>query len=176
MEELDLEDGTLDVSDSSESSEDSDEGQNSDKNANSGKSNFKKLSTALKQERKEKEELKARLSSVESYLLEHSDQSYKPTNNEETNLRLFIVESPEAKEYKDEIKQALLDYPWISLEKAFLLAKATKPQPSKSKTDFDLRSSSKPKDFKSMNDEEAVEKLSASEYLKYVRETWTLKI
>lgn len=112
MEDKDLELEDQEVDETSESSDDSDENLNSDTEVkSSNKSNFKKMAQALKIERKEKEELKKRLASVEDYLLTHSDMEYKPKDESETNLRLFIVETPEAKEYKEEIKQALLDYP-----------------------------------------------------------------
>lgn len=177
---LDWEDEVLDDNELSDGSSD-DEGSDDAKDASkkSGKSNFNKLSKALKEERRQNAELIKRLQSVEDYITKHTsniDPKTNIDNSNETNLRLFLVEVPDAKEYKEEIKQAIIDYPWISLEKAFLVAKAIKPQPSKSKTDFDLSARQKPKDMKQMTDDEAVERLSPTEYLKYSREVLWIKI
>lgn len=176
MDNEELEDLTA-SNESSDDSSEQDEGQEEGTPSNSnGKSNWKKMASALKTERKEKEALAERLAAVENYLLQNSPSTQEEWGNSETDFRLFVVETPEAKEYKEEIKQALIDYPWISLEKAFLYAKATKPQPSKSVNSFDFNWKQKPKDFKSLTDEEAVEKLSPSEYLKYSREVLGMKL
>ena len=87
----------------------------------------------------------------------------------ELESKFFFIENPEAKELKEQIKGAVAKFPNMSFEEAFAYVKATKPKESVSKTDFSFKSKSKPADIMNMSDDEASEKLSPSEYLKYTR-------
>lgn len=86
-----------------------------------------------------------------------------------SELRLFVLENPEAKEFKDAIAETKAKFPSMSLEEALAFAKATAPKESTSRTDFDVRGKTKPKDVSSLTEEEAIEQLSPSDYLKYLR-------
>lgn len=122
-------------------------------------SNFKKLNKALKW-------AMATIKELESKIEEKSDEPKIDT----TELRLFLVETPEAKEYKEGILEALNEFPNITLEKAFAYAKANAPK-SQDKEDFSLKTktSSTKKDIMDLTEEEALEKLDNKDYLKYMR-------
>lgn len=57
----------------------------------------------------------------------------------------------------------------MSFEEAYKYVQATRPKESTTKTDFNLRTKSRPADVLQMTDDEAAEKLTPSEYLKYSR-------
>lgn len=57
----------------------------------------------------------------------------------------------------------------MSLEEALAFAKATAPKVSVTKKEFDLKQGKARENYKEMDDDEAAEKLSPTEYLKYTR-------
>lgn len=128
-------------------------------------SNFKKLSKALKWATATIKELEDKLASLDE----------KPKQNDTTELRLFLVENPEAKEYKEGIQEALNEFPNISLEKAYAYAKVNTPK-SQDKEDFNLknRTVEQKKKLEDLSDDEAL-KLDNKSYLEYMRKTGKLK-
>lgn len=144
------EDGSSDVE--SETTEESEEAEEQPK----------KKENPMKALRKELKETKKALQEKNSWTLSNDSE-----------LRLFSLEHPEAKDYTEGIKAALEEFPWITMERALRLAKADAPKVSESKKDFDFKSKSKPADMMSMDDDEAAEKLSPSDYLKYSRAKWS---
>lgn len=122
--------------------------------------------------------LKARLQKAEAKIVE-SKKKEKEVKNEpvskiDTEMRLFLVENPEAKEYKDKILElkSMDKYKNLELEDLLEFAKIKTPPQSKTKTEYDFKSWQKPKTLESMSEEEAVDKLSPTEFLKWSRANW----
>lgn len=114
--------------------------------------------------------LREEIKTLKKALKEKNDKSevrLKP--DQELDARFFFIENPEAKDLKDDIKATIARFPWMSFEEAFTYLKATKPKPSETKKDFSFNTKTKPADIMNMSDDEASEKLSPSEYLKYTR-------
>jgi hypothetical protein len=93
----------------------------------------------------------------------------KLSADQELESRFFFVENPEAKELKAELRATIAKFPNMSMDEAYAYVKATAPKQSETKQDFNLRTRSKPANVLDMEDDEAAEKLSPSEYLKYTR-------
>jgi len=97
-------------------------------------SNFKKLSKAKKDAEKRAAEAEKRAEEAERRLANldsEEDPLEEPVGSEpkgDLEKRLFFIENPEAKEYADAIEDELLEYPWLSYEKALALAKANNPK------------------------------------------------
>jgi len=122
--------------------------------------------------------LKARLQKAEAKIVE-SKKKEKEVKNEpvskiDTEMRLFLVENPEAKEYKDKILElkSMDKYKNLELEDLLEFAKIKTPPQSKTKTEYDFKTGTKPKTLESMSEEEAVDKLSPTEFLKWSRANW----
>lgn len=113
----------------------------------------------LRDELKQKNKLLAQLQQKETKL----DAST------EAEMRIFALENPDAKDFKDGIRSTLARFPDMSMEEALAYAKATAPKVSQSKREFDFKSKQKPQDVSQMDDDEASEKLSPTEYLQYTR-------
>lgn len=128
---------------------------------------------------KELAELKAKKESEESEALEEDavtedDEAEDPTPYDPKDLRIFLLENPAFKENKEEIEKALEEFPGISFEKAAAYAKANAPKTSKSKRDYDLSRTTVPgKKTEDLTDEEAVESMTAEQYLAYTRKNKT---
>ena len=144
-----------DASEESEQSseEGSDESEGSDKN----KSNWKAMSKLVKALRKENAELEEKLS---------KDSSEEAVSVDKSDLALFFVENPDAKDYKAAVLKATKDYPGITLEKAWKLVRAVELKESQSKKTVDVRptAANPGKDLTKLSDEEAI-KLSNSQWL-----------
>lgn len=133
-------------------------------------SNFKKLSKALKwalAELEEKEKLIAKLS---------ADKKEPQADN--TEFRLFLVENPEAVEYKAELKEMMSNpkYTALDLDEMLDFVKVKFPK-SQDKEDFDLKSKQTiaKKKLTELTNEEAIQ-LDNKSYLEYMRQTGKLKI
>jgi hypothetical protein len=119
--------------------------------------------------------LKERLKKAESKIVEIKKQKKETSKtidkSIDTEMRLFFIENPEAKEYKDKILELKTNskYKDLDLEDLLDLAKAKTPPVSKTKTEYDFKSLNKPKNLESMSEEEAIEKLSPSDFLKWAR-------
>lgn len=159
-ESVEGEDASEESEQSSEESADAEEG--SDKK----KSNWKAMSKLIKALRKEKAELEEKLS---------KDSSEEAVSVDKSDLALFLVENPDAKEYKAAVLKAVKEY-GISLDKAWQFVKATSPKPSESKQDMSVRFTAvnPPKDLSKLPESEAL-KLSNSQYLKWARANGRIK-
>lgn len=140
------------------SEEDSEDSDDTDTQKQKKPNGFKKM----------REELKATKKALAEATKSKNEVKLKP--DQELDSRFFFIENPEAKDFKDDIKATIARFPNMTFDEAYAYLKATKPKPSESKTDFSFRSKSKPADINNMSDDEAAEKLSASEYLKYSRD------
>lgn len=156
------------VEDGVASEESEDEGTEDDSSEGSDKksSNWKAMSKALRQARKELSELKAGA--------DNGDQS--PATVDKADLALFFVENPEAKEHKEAILKALKTYKGIDLEKSWKFVQATAPKESVTKKTAELKftATNPPKDISKLSEDEAL-KLSNSQYLKWARATGKIK-
>ena len=138
---------------------------------NDNSSNFKKLRKAY---RWALAKLKEYESKEKGWDKEPPEDEVKSESKQELDLRLYFIENPEAKEYKEKITELLEEYPNMSKERALILAKQETPQQSKDKEDFNLNSSNpnaKKKDLKDLSEEEALE-LPNKQYLDWVRANW----
>jgi hypothetical protein len=119
--------------------------------------------------------LQARLRKAEAKIVENKKKEKEvksePVTKIDTELRLFLVENPEAKEFKEKILElkSMDKYKNLELEDLLDLAKIKTLPESKTKTNYDFRSLQKPKTLESMSEEEAVDKLSPAEFLKWSR-------
>jgi len=133
------------------------------------KSNFKKLSDLNKEKDRRIAELESKLSEKPDEVEDDSvDDS--TTDYDRVDFLEFITDTPWAWEIKNQIKEALDEYPWISFEKAFAYAKAQLPEESQSYKMFNTKSVNAPKKKKltELTHEEAwTMKLSAEQY-----DTW----
>lgn len=146
---------------SEESEQSSDEGSDDGEGSGKNKSNWKAMSKLVKALRKENAELKAGKS---------EDSSEEPVSVDKSDLALFFVENPEAKDYKAAVLKAVKDYGGITLEKAWKFVRATEPKESQTKKSVDVRptAANPGKDLTKLSPEEAL-KLSNSQYLKWAR-------
>jgi len=130
-------------------------------------SNFKKLSKALKGATATIKELEDKLASY--------DEKVSTPKIDTTELRLFLIETPEAKDYKDVIQETLSKYPDMTLEDAYAFAKTKAPK-SQDKDDFNLKNrvAQTKKKLEDLSPEEAL-KLDNKSYLEYMRKTGKLK-
>lgn len=146
---------------SEESEQSSEEGSDEAEESGKKKSNWKAMSKLVKALRKENAELKSRQS---------EDSSEDPVSVDKSDLALFFVENPDAKDYKAAVLKAMKDYEGITLEKAWKFVRATEPKESQSKKTVDVRptAANPGKDLSKLSPEEAL-KLSNSQYLKWAR-------
>ena len=112
------------------------------------KSNFKKLASANKKKDKQIAELEAKLAEGWGDI-EFEDDSIDDNDSDElsydrVDLLEFLTDTPWAWELKNEMKEALDEFPWISFDKALAYAKAQIPQESRSHTMFNAKSSVTP--------------------------------
>jgi hypothetical protein len=86
--------------------------------------------------------LKERLRKAESKIVEDKKQKKEAPKAIDTEMRLFLVENPDAKDYKDKILElkAVPKYKDLDLEDLLDLAKIKTPPVSKTKTDYDFKS------------------------------------
>lgn len=144
--------------------------------AKSKKSNWKKMSKALKAKDKEIAELKAKLSWKSEDDADDDFDDLDWDDFDRNEFRFFLLENSEAKEYQKEIEWVLENYPWISFDDALALAKAKKPQESKSTNDFETKSVNTKvrKKISDLTEEEAL-KLDWATYLKWARSKGRVK-
>jgi hypothetical protein len=131
-------------------------------------SNFKKLNKALKGAMATIKELEAKL---------EGNTEEKPKGKEsvsEYELRLFVLENPEARDYKEDIQNTLARYPDMSIEEALAFAKVKNPV-SKDKKDIDLKNkqAKQKKALTELSPDEALQ-LDNKSYLEYMRKTGKL--
>ena len=152
-----------DASEESEQSSDDESDESSDK-----ASNWKAMSKALKAARKEIAALKKGKDA--------DNGEDDPVSVDKSDLALFLVENPDAKEYKAAVLKAMKEYGGISLDKAWKFVKATAPKPSETKRDLSVKFTAvnPPKDISKLSEDEAL-KLSNSQYLKWARATGKIK-
>lgn len=137
-------------------------------------SNFKKLAKinkALKEENRLLREGKSKVDPTEPE--DDDDEPYVSS----TEMRLFIVENPEAKEYKEAIETIIEESKGtLWFERAFTLAKAEKPKESEDEDDFKTKWSNVKvkKRLIDLTEEEAL-KLPNNKYLEYQRKKGKLK-
>lgn len=149
-------DGLIDDLDSD--IETSDEGDNDSQQNGASKpaSNFKKLSKALKDTRRQMLEkdanisdLTERLNRLETLLTNENEDMEEQNSNtgvdNTLNLMEFVMDNPEAKQYKNDIKETLSKFPQMTMEEAYRYVKASQPERSVSKNDYDLRNTQIPK-------------------------------
>lgn len=149
------------------------------------KSNFKKLSEAkkaaeyaLKAERQEKEALREELERVKEVINSfYGEDQEKPFTSKEQSInedkaskleqKIFLIENKEAKEYMDEITEAVNKYN-MDLDDAWTFVKAKLPKESVTKLDFKLsnKAPAVKKDLKDIWAEEAL-KLSKEDQAKW---------
>jgi regulator of replication initiation timing len=86
--------------------------------------------------------LKERLKKAESKIVEEKKRKKEAPKTIDTEMRLFLVENPDAKDYKDKILElkAVPKYKDLDLEDLLDLAKIKTPPVSKTKTDYDFKS------------------------------------
>lgn len=104
---------------------------------------------------------------------EDADEAYFSS----TDLRLFVVENPESKEYKDDIAAIIEDSKGtLSFDRAFALAKAERPPESEDEDDFKTKGSNVKvkKRLEDLTEEEAL-KLPNNKYLEYQRKKGRIK-
>lgn len=110
---------------------------------------------AYKELKKENRILKATYEEDEDSESEEQSESeeVKEGSNKDIELKVFLLENPEAKEYWDEIKQTLAEFPNMSFDKAFAFSKAnyTKSETTK---DFSTKSATPKKELKDYSKEE----------------------
>jgi hypothetical protein len=108
----------------SSSDTDNDEEETSQKNP----SNWKKMSKKLKW--------------AEAYIKELENKLAKTGSSNNTELRLYFVENPEAKPYKEKMLELMAkpEYKNIPMEDVLELAKLKTPKESQDSTDFDFKS------------------------------------
>lgn len=152
---------------SEESEQSSEEGEDESEGKEKKVSNWKAMSKLVKALRKENAELKSKKS---------EDSSDDAVSVDKSELALFLVENPDAKEYKAAVLKAMKEYGGISLEKAWAFVKATAPKPSESKQDMSVKYTAvnPPKDLTKLSETEAL-KLPNSQYLKWARATGRTK-
>lgn len=167
-----------DTTASDDKSKDSSEGNTT--SAKSKKSNWKKMSKAMKEKDKKIASLESRLAKLESSSND-SDDDYEEEidledNFDKNEFRFFLIENPEAKDYKNELQNQLDKYPDMSFEDALALVKAKTPKPSESSKDFSLKWSNVKvrKRLEDLTEDEAL-KLSNDKYLEWNRLKWYLK-
>lgn len=160
----------------SESTTDSDENQKSGEQ-DTGSDKKKKSSTKAYIEKLQKEKADAlkRIRELEEANLDYSEDEEQPKSSDKgLEERLFFIENPDAKEYKDEISELSKKYPNMPIDEAFSFVKAKYPKSSDSK-DFSTRSSTPKKEVKDMSKEEALQayknkEIDRATFLKYGRE------
>lgn len=115
------------------------------------KSNFKNLAKAKRILEKENAELKAKLAWEDAEDDDEEEDDSDEPLYDRVDLLEFITDTPWAWELKNQIKETLDEFPWISFEKAFAFAKAQIPEESASHTMFNTKSVQTPKS-KKLND------------------------
>ena len=103
---------------------------------------------------------------VEEPEAEESDAEELPYDD--VKLQFYVLKNGHTA-IESEIRAALEKFPGISFEDATDFAKSKQPKTSRSKTDFALQGSVKPKTG-GLTEEEAADKLSSTDYLTYLRE------
>jgi len=153
-----------DLDEIEESSEDIDTSDVESENNEEGVDGQKqKKPNAFKKLREELREAKKALREKES------KETVKLKPDQEIDARFFFVENPDAKDFKDDIRATIAKFPNMTFDEAFKYIQATRPKESVSKQDFNLRTKGKPSDILQLSDDEAAEKLTPAEYLKYSR-------
>jgi hypothetical protein len=92
--------------------------------------------------KKDNKALKERLKKAENKIVEEKKQKKEAPKTIDTEMRLFLVENPDAKDYKDKILElkAVPKYKDLDLEDLLDLAKIKTPPVSKTKTEYDFKS------------------------------------
>jgi len=155
--DVDLDDSGESTDDSVLETKDSEEDDNQSSEKGKAKSNWKKLLQKNKDQARRIQELEASSS-------DDNSEDVKPKDNKsvDTNTKLevmeFVLDNPDAKEYKSEILKVMETYAIDDVNKAFTFAKAENPQ-SDTKNDFSLKSEGlkKKKRVSDLTEEEAVQ-------------------
>ena len=162
-------------------SEESKEGDEEDTTASTKgkKSNWKKISKINKGLKAENAELRKKLEALKANKTEEDDFDDEEDNDtwfDATEFRFFLIENPEAKDYRSQIESTLNDYPNLSFEDALALVKAKTPKESTSSKDFSTKWSNVKvrKRLADLTDEEAL-KLDNKKYLEYQRIKWKIR-
>lgn len=118
-------------------------------------SNFKKLSKAY---RKAVAEAKKYKNMVDA-MLKNTSFDKLANDTSELEMRLYFIENPEARKYKEEMQKILNNYPNMSKEDALILAKAKTPKESDDEQDFSLASQviKGRKKLEDLNEDEALQ-------------------
>lgn len=160
-----------DTASDEESKTDIEETTSSETKTQKNKSNFKKLAKSNKEKDKRIAELEAELAKRGSDQEEDEEDDYSSDSEDLSYDRVdfleFVTDTPWAAGMKNEIKEALEEFPGISFDKAFAYAKAQLPEESRSKTIFNAKSvtTSKRKQLKDLTREEAASaNLTAEQY------------
>ena len=145
----------------------------------SNKSNWKKINKLNKALLAENARLKDEAKKAKSKPVtpdEFDDLDDDEPIFDKTEFRFFIIENPDAKDYKNDIENIMTYNPTLSLEDAFALAKAKKPKQSQSSDDFNTKSVNTKvrKRLEDLTEEEAL-KLDGTKYLQYMRAKWKIK-
>ena len=106
------------------------------------KSNFKKILKASKAKDKRIADLEAKIADNKGNEEEeeNEDNDSDEPLYDRVDLLEFITDTPWAWELKNQIKETLDEFPWISFEKALAYAKSQWPMESKSHTMFNTKS------------------------------------
>ena len=136
----------------------------------SKKSNWKKMQKASKAKDKRIADLEAKLAKQDSQSDKEEFEFEDEDGFDKTEFRFFIIENPEAKDYKDELMSTLEKYPSMSFNDALTLVKAKTPKESTSSNDFSSKWSNIKvrKRLADLTEEEAL-KLPNGKYLEYQR-------
>jgi hypothetical protein len=92
-------------------------------------------------------------------------------------MRLFFIENPEYKEYKEWITEILKEpkYKNLTPQEALAIYKLNEPKKSETiKNNIGWNYKPKPKSLWEMDDKEALQ-LSPNDYIKYLKAKWELK-
>ena len=145
-ESSDQDETTIETNEDSTSSDDESEtgSEENTSSTKSKKSNWKKMSKAMKAKDKQIADLQAKLDGQSSddddddgdYELDEVEGGF-----DKTEFRFFVIENPEAREYSKELEVAVNKYPDMSFEDALTFVKAKTPQESTSSNDFSSKSS-----------------------------------
>lgn len=151
---------TEDDTTSEESVDNGSEWKTTDDKTSKNTSNFKKLSKAYRNTQAELNKIKAEKEKYKKMIEKIDGGWFDDVEwNDEIEMRLYFIENPEAKQYKEEITTILEQYPNMNKEDALTLARAKTPKESQDINDFSLSSQVKSgkKSIKDLTEDEAVE-------------------
>lgn len=140
LEELDLDNGSVndETENEAEDHETSEEQSDKKKNKSNWKELYKKAKLADKL-REEKEQLEAELEEWRNTNPEILEEKQKSSDMEEIKDEVFLSKNPDAEEYMDEVKKTMRKFSGISRKDAWEFVKMKLPKESRSKSDFSLK-------------------------------------